>query len=69
MIEEFVILGGENERLLDAKQEFFGQISEFRISIKAKGFFEVDRPFLASVRYISKRRSVFSSFKYNSSPF
>lgn len=50
-IEEFVCVGGDDDRLLtmNAKQEFFGHINKFRIAFTAKGFFELDRPFLASV--------------------
>lgn len=50
-IQEFVCVGGDDDRLLTihAKQEFFEHINKFRIAITGKRFFELDRPFLASV--------------------
>lgn len=58
-VEELVCLGGEDDRLLSAKREFFGQMTKFRITITAKRFFELDRPLLATVRKIICSRLFF----------
>lgn len=57
-VEKFVSLGGDDDRLLtlSAKQDFFWQLNKFRIVITAKRFFELDRPFLASVRITCRWR-------------
>lgn len=48
-IEEFVFWGGDNADTHNAKQELLEQMMNFDIAIKAKGFFGLDRPFLATV--------------------
>lgn len=42
-----------------AKREMIKQIDKFRISIKTKGFFELDRQFLSYVRKTCCRRIFF----------
>lgn len=49
-VEEFAFWGADDDQLRNAKQEMIQQMDKFHISIKAKGFFELDRQFLASVR-------------------
>lgn len=48
-VEEFVFWAGENAETHNAKQELIDQINNFNISIRAKGFFELNRRFLATV--------------------
>lgn len=48
-IEDLVYLGGEDNRLHIVKQEFNDQLDKFNISIKAKGFFVLNRNFLSIV--------------------
>lgn len=54
-IEEFIFWGGDTDRLHSAKQELIEQLNTFHIFIRAKGFFEVDRQFLASVSNANSR--------------
>ena len=49
-LEEYVFWTSDNEKLYYSKQELISLISRFPIHITAKGFFIVDRRFLAAVR-------------------
>lgn len=51
-VEEFAFWSGDNDQLHNAKQELIDQMNKFHISFEAKGFFVLDRQFLASVRNI-----------------
>lgn len=48
-VEEFVFWGGDNAETHNAKQELIEQINKFNICISAKGFFNLDRGFIAAV--------------------
>lgn len=51
-VEEFVFWAGDDDGLHSAKRELIEQMTKFDIAIKAKGFFDLNRQFLASVRSI-----------------
>lgn len=51
-IEKLTFWAGDNEKLHFAKQELLSQINHLDISISGKGFFIIDRQFLAGVRMI-----------------
>lgn len=48
-IEKLTFWAGDNEKLHFAKQELLSQINNLDISISGKGFFTIDRQFLAGV--------------------
>lgn len=48
-VEEFVFGGGDSDGVHCAKHELLEQITTFEIAIRAKGFFDLNRQFLASV--------------------
>lgn len=48
-IERLTFWAGDNEKLHFAKQELLSQINNLDISISGKGFFVIDRQFLAGV--------------------
>lgn len=49
-LEKFIFYANENNWLHAAKHEILAQLAHFTITVKAKGFFEIDRRFLAAVR-------------------
>ncbi|XP_031626147.1 uncharacterized protein LOC116342606 [Contarinia nasturtii] len=48
-IEKLTFWAGDNEKLHFAKQELLSQINNLDISISGKGFFIIDRQFLAGM--------------------
>lgn len=48
-VEEFVFWCGNDDQLRNAKHELIEQMKKFQIAIRAKGFFDVNRQFLATV--------------------
>lgn len=57
-VEEFVFWSGDNDGLHSAKQELIEQMTKFDIVIRAKGFFDLNRQFLASVSvFVTKLRT------------
>lgn len=48
-LEKYVFWTSDNEKLYHAKQELVSLVNRFPIHITAKGFFIVDRRFLAAV--------------------
>lgn len=52
-IERLTFWAGDNEKLHFAKQELLSQINNLDISISGKGFFVIDRQFLAGVSHKS----------------
>lgn len=52
-LEKYVFWTSANEKLYHAKQELVSLINRFPIQITAKGFFIVDRRFLAAVIFRS----------------
>lgn len=48
-IEEFFFWTGDVAEIHFAKQELLSQLEKFDITIHAKGFYELNRNFLASV--------------------
>lgn len=50
-IEKLVFWPGDNDKLHFAKQELLSQIKNLEISINGKGFFNIDRQFLAGVSF------------------
>lgn len=61
-IEKLTFWAGDNEKLHFAKQELLSQINNLDISISGKGFFTIDRQFLAGVYTVLKH--VFISIKF-----
>lgn len=49
-VEESVFWCGDDDHLQRAKYELIDQMNKFRINFKAKGFFQLNRQFVASVR-------------------
>lgn len=58
-VEEFVFWCGDNDELHNAKLELVEQMEKFQIAIKAKGFFDVNREFLATVSAIVPSAMIF----------
>lgn len=49
-VEEYIFWTGETGRVCIAKLELINQMKTFNISIRGKGFYEINRSFLVSVR-------------------
>lgn len=62
-LEEMVFYSSENLKLYHAKQEFVTFVHSFPIHISAKGFFIVDRRFLAAV--CIENVLIHKNYKYN----
>lgn len=52
-LEKYVFWTSDNEKLYNAKQELISLVNRFPIHITAKGFFNLDRRFLAAVCFVS----------------
>lgn len=52
-IEKLTFWAGDNEKLHFAKQELLSQINNLDISISGKGFFIINRQFLAGASIVS----------------
>lgn len=63
-IEKLTFWASDNRKLHTAKQELLSQIDKMRISITAKDFFAINRPFLAAVSSRSYDLLVFSFWEY-----
>lgn len=61
-IEKITFWAYERRKFHIAKKELLTQIESLRISISGKGFFAVDRPFLAGVSLCHKK--IFDKFVY-----
>lgn len=66
-VEEFVFWCGNDDELYNAKHELVEQFNKFHIAIRAKGFFDMNRQFLATVstRALNSELSLF--FNYSTS--
>lgn len=51
-MEQFLFYAGDDDWLLNLKQEFLTQLVQLSITIDAKGFFQIDRRFLATVSFL-----------------
>lgn len=60
-IEKLTFWAGENDQLHYAKQELLSQINNLDISISGKGFFIINRQFLAGVSHLHSQNRVLLS--------
>lgn len=49
-LEKSIFCAIDDDDLHNAKQEILAQLSKFDITITARGFFDIDRRFIAAVR-------------------
>lgn len=67
-MERFLFNIHDDDAMYNAKREIFQQVTQFDICIEAKGFFRMDRQFVATVcyypRYIRNSLIAFVAFNF-----